>query len=128
MMIASKPKNIDEYIAGFPPEVQDILQQIRTLVREIVPACEEKISYGIPTFTLNNHYLVYVAAYKNHLSLHPAPAGEEAVSQEIDRYRKGKGTLQFPLNQPVPYDLIARFVKFRCQKNQEEVARKRRKK
>jgi uncharacterized protein YdhG (YjbR/CyaY superfamily) len=118
MMIASKPKNIDEYIAGFPPEVQDILQQIRTLVREIVPACEEKISYGIPTFTLNNHYL----------SLHPAPAGEEAVSQEIDRYRKGKGTLQFPLNQPVPYDLIARFVKFRCQKNQEEVARKRRKK
>lgn len=127
-MIASKPKNIDEYIAGFPPEVQDILQQIRTLVREMVPDCEEKISYGIATFTLNNHYLVYVAAYKNHVSLHPASAGDEAFNQEIARYRKGKGTLQFPLDQPVPYDLIARFVKFRWQKNQEEVAGKRKKK
>jgi|SRR5581483_1479173 len=113
----SDPKNIDEYIAGFPPNVQDILQKIRLTIRKAVPDAEETMSYKIPTFTLNGKYLIYFAAYKNHIGLYPAPTGIEKFKQALDEYGGGKGTLKFPLDEPIPYSLITRIVKFRAKEN-----------
>ena len=109
-------KSIDEYIASFPPDVQEILEKIRTTIRNAAPGAQESISYGMPTFTLNG-YLVYFAAYKNHIGFYPAPIGIEKFKNEISEYESGKGTLQFPLDKPIPYDLISEIVVFRVQEN-----------
>ena len=111
------PRSVDEYIAGFPHEVQDLLQQIRAAIREAAPEAGETISYGIPTFTLNGRYLIYFAAYKKHLSLYPAPSGIPEFEADLAAYQAGKGTLQFPYGQPIPFDLIRRIVKFRAREN-----------
>jgi uncharacterized protein YdhG (YjbR/CyaY superfamily) len=116
------PKNIDEYIAGFPPEVQEILQKIRLTIRKAAPKAEEAIKYAIPTFTLNGN-LVFFAAYKKHIGLYPAPRGNEAFKEELSAYGGGKGTVQFPLDKPIPYALIRRIVKFRVQENTHEAAK-----
>ena len=108
------PTTIDAYIAAFPPDVQAILGQIRMTIRETVPQAEETISYQMPTFTLNGHYLVYFAAYKQHIGLYPAPLGVEEFQEALAVYGAGKGTLKFPLNQPMPFELIRRFVAFRA--------------
>ena len=105
----------DDYIATTAPEVQTILEHIRRLIHEIVPEAEETISYAMPTFTLNGHYLVYFAAYKKHIGLYPSPTGVEQFQEDLARYGAGKGTLKFPLDQPMPFDLIRRFVAFRAQ-------------
>jgi len=107
-------KTIDEYIAGFSPDVQEILEKIRVTVRNAAPDAQETISYGMPTFTLNG-YLVYFAAYKKHIGFYPAPIGIEEFKDEIAEYESGKGTLQFPLDKPIPYDLISKIVSFRVQ-------------
>jgi uncharacterized protein YdhG (YjbR/CyaY superfamily) len=116
------PKNIDEYIAGFPPEVQEILQKIRLTIRKAAPKAEEAISYMIPTFKLNGN-LVHFAAYKKHIGLYPAPRGNEAFKEELSAYGGGKGTVQFPLDKPIPYALIRKIVKFRVKENTDEAAK-----
>jgi uncharacterized protein YdhG (YjbR/CyaY superfamily) len=105
---------MDAYIATFPSDVQAILEQIRTTIHETVPGAQETISYQMPTFSLNGQYLVYFAAYKKHISLYPAPTGVEEFQEALAVYGAGKGTLKFPLNQPIPFDLIRRFVAFRA--------------
>jgi uncharacterized protein YdhG (YjbR/CyaY superfamily) len=113
-------RDIDEYIAGFPPDVQDILQKIRMTIRKAAPQAEETISYKIPTFNLKGHYLIYFAAYKKHIALYPAPIGVPEFEEEIAPYASGKGTLQFPLDKPIPYKLITKIVKYR---RKEDLAR-----
>ncbi len=110
------PKTIDEYIAGFPGDVQAILQQIRQTIREAAPDAEEKISYQMPTFTLKGN-LVYFAGFKNHIGFYPIPSGIEEFKEELSAYEQGKGSVRFPLDKPIPYDLISRIVKFRVKEN-----------
>lgn len=117
--------DIDEYIAGFPAEVQKLLQKIRKTIKKAAPAAEEAISYAIPTFKLNGN-LVHFAAYQNHIGLYPAPRGVAEFEVEMERYGGGKGTARFPLDEPIPYELIARITTFRVGKNMERAGAKRR--
>jgi uncharacterized protein YdhG (YjbR/CyaY superfamily) len=110
------PRNIDEYIAGFPDDVQTILEKIRTTIRKAAPDAEERISYQIPTFTLKGN-LVHFAAFKNHIGFYPTPTGIEKFKKELSVYEGAKGSVRFPLDKPIPYDLIGRIVKFRVQEN-----------
>jgi uncharacterized protein YdhG (YjbR/CyaY superfamily) len=114
---------VDAYIAGFPPETRGVLQSLRSLIQKVAPKATEKISYGIPSFRLNDAYLIYFAGWKAHVSLYPV-TGEvgKAFDKELKPYRKGKGTAQFPLGEPLPKDLIRRIVRFRV-KETEEIAR-----
>lgn len=112
----SKPQTIDEYIAGFPPNVQAILQQIRATIHQTAPNAQEAIKYGIPTFTLKGN-LVHFGAYKGHIGFYPTPGGIEAFQDELAPYVVAKGTVRFPLDQPIPYDLIRRIVEARVQEN-----------
>lgn len=112
-MATSKPNTIDEYISQFPEETQTILNLIRDLIKHEVPDASEKISYGLPTFTLNKTYLVYFAGYANHIGLYPTPSGIEEFKAEFENYKTGKGSIQFPLSEPIPYDLIAKIVRYR---------------
>jgi uncharacterized protein YdhG (YjbR/CyaY superfamily) len=122
-MKTDKPKNIDEYIAGFPEDIQIILEQIRATIKKTAPTAEETIKYGIPTFTLNGN-LIYFAAYKNHIGLYPTPSGIEEFEKELSQYKQGKGSVQFPLDQSMPLDLISRIVEFRVKKNSEKAAKR----
>lgn len=106
-------KNIDEYIAGFPDEVQEILEKIRLTISKAAPEAEERISYQIPSFTFRGDNLVHFAAYKNHIGLYPAPRGVEEFKEALSVYGSGKATLQFLFDQPIPYGLISKIVKFR---------------
>jgi uncharacterized protein YdhG (YjbR/CyaY superfamily) len=106
------PRNIDEYIAAFPKDVQQILEKIRKTIQKAAPGAQEAIKYQIPTFTLNGN-LVHFAAYKNHIGFYPAPTVIEKFKKELSIYGSGKGTLKFPLDKPIPYDLIDKIVKFR---------------
>lgn len=122
------PKDIDEYIAGFPVAVQEILEKIRMAIRKAAPGAEETISYQIPTFTLKGRYLVYFAAYKKHVGLYPAPRGIEGFKEELSGYEGGKGTVRFPFDKPIPFDLIRRIVKFRVKEVSESAKAKEKKK
>ena len=102
--------NIDDYIASFPEGVRPVLQRVRDTIGDVAPGADETISYGMPTMTLDGRYLVYFAGWKNHISLYPAPAGDESFDRQIAPYRASKGTLKFPLRKPVPYDLIEQVV------------------
>jgi len=120
-------KKIDEYIAGFPPDVQEILQKVRTTIRRAAPQAQETISYQMPTFRLEGN-LVHFAAFKNHIGLYPTPSGTERFREELSSYETGKGSIQFPLDKPIPYELIARIVKFRVKENRERAAARRKRK
>jgi uncharacterized protein YdhG (YjbR/CyaY superfamily) len=115
-MKAEPAKNIDEYIATYPSNVQDLLQTIRAAIHQAAPEATEAITYGIPTFKLNGN-LVHFGGYKNHIGFYPAPMGIEAFKEETAQYEAGKGTLQFPIDQPLPLDLITHIVEFRVEKN-----------
>jgi uncharacterized protein YdhG (YjbR/CyaY superfamily) len=121
------PRDIDEYIAGFPPEVREILEQIRSTIRTAAPEAEEAIKYRMPTFVLNGN-LVHFAAFKKHIGFYPAPTGIEEFQEELSAYESGKGSVQFPLTEPVPYDLIRRMVEFRAAKNRARATEKKGKK
>lgn len=110
------PENIDEYIDGFPDKVQKILQKIRKTIQKAAPGAQEVISYQMPAFK-TNRILVYFAGYQKHVSLYPAPRGVAAFKKELAEYEGGKGTVQFPLDQPVPYDLITRIVKYKVEED-----------
>jgi uncharacterized protein YdhG (YjbR/CyaY superfamily) len=103
---------IDEYIAEFPEEIQDILTKIRTVIREAVPEATEKISYQMPTFYLKGN-LVHFAAFKKHIGFYPTPSGISEFQEELSHYKGAKGSVQFPLDQPIPYDLIRRITLYR---------------
>jgi uncharacterized protein YdhG (YjbR/CyaY superfamily) len=121
-------KDIDEYISGFPIDVQERLQKIRMTIRKAAPEAEEKISYQIPTFTLKGKYLIYFAAFQKHIGLYPAPRGIEKFKKELSLYEGGKGTVRFPLDKPIPFGLIQRIVKFRVKENLEREKAKGKKK
>jgi uncharacterized protein YdhG (YjbR/CyaY superfamily) len=106
----AKPATVDEYVASFPPEMRTILEQVRRAMRRSAPGTEETISYGIPTFTLNGRYVIYFAGWKRHIAIYPIPQGDEALERDIAPYRAAKGTLHFPLDKPIPYDLIERLT------------------
>lgn len=123
----SAPKNIDEYIAAFPAQVQEVLNQVRQVIHDAAPQAQETISYQMPTFTLHGN-LVHFAAHKNHLGFYPTPSGIENFKDELSAYKHAKGSVQFPLNEPIPYDLIARIVKFRVEESLAQAAAKKQKK
>lgn len=118
--MASKAKftTMDGYIASFPKEVQGILEQIRAIIRNAAPGATEAISYQIPTFKLNGSNLVHFAAWKDHIGFYATPSGNVAFKKELARYKVAKGSIQFPLGEPVPYDLVTKMVKFRVQETQ----------
>jgi uncharacterized protein YdhG (YjbR/CyaY superfamily) len=111
-----KVNSIDEYIKGFPPDIQKLLQQVRATIKKAAPDAEETIKYAMPTFTLNGN-LVHFAAFKNHIGLYPTPNGIEAFKKELSVYKGAKGSVQFPLDQPMPLELISKIVKYRVEQN-----------
>jgi uncharacterized protein YdhG (YjbR/CyaY superfamily) len=111
-----KPKNIDEYIATFPKNIQTILLEIRQVIRDAAPQALEAISYQIPTFKLNGN-LVHFAAFKDHISFFPTSSGVEAFRKELTSYESSKGTIRFPLDKPIPLDLVKQIVKFRVKES-----------
>jgi uncharacterized protein YdhG (YjbR/CyaY superfamily) len=111
-----QPKTINEYIAMFPQNVQDILKKLRRVIRQSVPGAEETISYGIPTFKLNGN-LVHFAAYRNHIGFYPTSSGIEAFKKELLSYKWAKGSVQFPLDKPLPFDLVKKIVAYRVREN-----------
>jgi len=110
-------QTIDEYINTFPKEVQDILEKLRQTIQKAAPEATEAISYGIPTFQLHGN-LVHFAAYRNHIGFYPASGAIEAFRKELSRYKGSKGTVQFPINQPLPLGLIKTMVKYRVKENE----------
>lgn len=108
---------MDEYIKTFPNDVQRILRKLRETIRKAAPGAEETISYQIPTFTLNGRSLVYFAAWRTHVSIYPIPTGTAGFRKELAPYKRGKGTVQFPLNRAVPYDLVREIVRFRMKES-----------
>ena len=120
-------KTIDEYIAAFPKDVQEILEKVRATIRKAAPQAQETINYAIPTFTLNGN-LVHFAAFKAHIGFYPTPGGILQFKDELSEYEGAKGSVQFPLDKPIPYDLISRIVTFRVTQNLEKAAAKGKKK
>ena len=121
------PKNIDAYIANFPKDVQEILSELRATIRDAAPEAEETISYQMPTFRLKGN-LVHFAAYKNHFGFYPTPSGIENFKKELSLYKGAKGSVKFPIDKPLPFDLISKIVKFRVAENLERATRKTKKK
>ena len=111
---------IDEYIVSFPPDMQEKLQGIRSVIHRAVPDAEEAIRYGIPTFRLDSHNLVHFAAFRDHLSFFPTASGVEKFRKELSSYALSKGTIQFPLDEPVPYDLVERIARFRAEETRKK--------
>lgn len=109
-MAESKFKTIDDYIATFPPHVQEYLEKIRAIIHDAVPGAVETISYHMPTFKLNDDYLVHFAAWNSHVALYGMMVGDAPFAEEVTPYMQPKGTIQFQFDQPIPYDLIARIV------------------
>jgi uncharacterized protein YdhG (YjbR/CyaY superfamily) len=110
------PRTVNEYIAGFPADVQRKLRKIRKTINEAAPGSGERISYGMPTFTLKGDFLG-LAAWAEHISLYPAPTGSKTFNKKLSRYRAAKSTVRFPLSEPIPYDLVAQIVKLRVKDN-----------
>jgi uncharacterized protein YdhG (YjbR/CyaY superfamily) len=124
MKTGSTPTTIDEYIAGFPADVQRILQQIRSIIRTAAPDAEETIKYRTATFVLNEN-LVHFAAFEKHIGFYPTPSGIENFEDELAAYHHAKGSIQFPLDKPIPFGLIRRIVKFRVKETRQKRAAKR---
>ena len=121
--VRAPPKNMDEYIGAFSPDAQDIPQKIRLVVRGAAPDAQETISYQIPAFKLNGT-LVYFAAFKKHIGFYPPISGDARLEKAVSRYAGEKGNLRFPLDQPIPYNIIERVTKLRVKQNLAEAAAK----
>lgn len=113
------PESIDAYIAQFPFEIQEKLKQVRAVIKQAAPDATEKISYQMPTFYLHGN-LVHFAAFKQHIGFYPAPSGIENFSQELAAYKTSKGAIQFPLDQPIPFDLVRAIVEYRVNENMQK--------
>lgn len=123
LMRAQKFANVEEYIASFPEDVQAVLQQVRATIRKTAPDAEETIKYDMPTYMLNGN-LVYFAGYNKHIGFYPAPVNDEAFTKALASYKTGRGSVQFPLDAPMPLQLITRIVKLRIKQNAGKVATK----
>lgn len=108
---------VDEYISRFPRDVRKILKKLRQIIKESVPDAEETINYGIPTFKLNNKNLVHFAAFKNHIGFYPTPSAIVAFKKELSQYKQAKGSVQFSIDKPIPFDIVKRIVAFRVKEN-----------
>ncbi|SFW87007.1 iron chaperone [Chitinophaga sancti] len=115
----TNPTTVDAYIATFPAEVQTLLQQVRNTIQQAAPDATEAIKYAMPTFVLNGN-LVHFAAFKQHIGFYPAPTGIKAFEKELSPYKQGKGSIQFPLDQPLPLDLITKIVRYRVKQNTQQ--------
>jgi uncharacterized protein YdhG (YjbR/CyaY superfamily) len=111
---------VDEYINSFPADIQKILGKIRGIIKKQAPEAVESISYGMPGYKTNKRPLVYFAAYKNHIGFYATPTGHEKFAEELSIYPQGKGSVQFPLGKPIPYNLITRIVEFRVEENSQK--------
>ena len=119
----SSSSKVDDFIAKYPPDVQQILQKIRGIIREVAPEAQEKLNYGIPTFTLNGN-LVHYSALKDHIGFYPTPSGIEKFKKQLSAYEGAKGSVKFPLDQPIPYDLIRKVTEFRVKEQQAKAKKK----
>ena len=126
-MKTAPPKNIDEYIAGFPRDVQEILQEIRVNIKKAAPDAEEAIKYQVPTFVLNGN-LVHFAAFQKHIGFYPTPSAIQEFKDELSSYESAKGSVQFPLDKSVPFSLIRKIVKFRVMETRAKMAARKKKK
>ncbi len=104
-------ETVDEYVASFPEEVRTVLETVRAAIRRVAPELGEKISYGMVAFTMDGHSVIYLGGWKHHLAIYPVPGGDEEFQSRLAPYRSAKGTLRFPLRQPIPYDLIEDVVR-----------------
>lgn len=120
-------KNVESYIATFPKKTQELLEQMRQTIKKVAPTATEKIGYGIPTFVLDGN-LVHYAGYKNHIGFYPGAAGIEQFKEELSIYKGAKGSVQFPLDKPLPLRLVSEITKFRIAQNEQKSASKRNKK
>jgi len=125
-MKSATPKNIDEYVAGFPRDVQQTLQKVRRIIREAAPEATETIKYRMPTFVLQGN-LVHFAGFEKHIGFYPTPSAIEAFSGELAGYESAKGSVQFPLNRSVPFTLIKKMVEFRVKETLKKIASRKRK-
>lgn len=116
-MLSNKPKNVDEYIASFSEETQVLLQQVRVAVRKAAPNAEEVISYNMPAYKCYGRILVYFAGFKNHIGFYPISSAIKEFQKELSVYKGAKGSVQFPLNKPMPLNIISKIVKFRVKEN-----------
>lgn len=123
-MISTKAKNVDEYIASFPKDIQVLLEQMRSTIKKAAPQAEESISYAMPAFAIHKRHLVYFAAFKNHIGFYAMPTGHAEFKKELAIYKSGKGSVQFPLDEPLPLKLITKIVKFRVKENSEIIKNK----
>jgi len=110
-------KTVEEYIAGFPEEVREKLEKIRKIIKDQASDAVENISYGMPAYKTNKKPLIYFAGFKHHIGLYATPSGHDAFKQQLSAYKQGKGSVQFPLDGPIPYDLIKKIVAFRVKEN-----------
>jgi uncharacterized protein YdhG (YjbR/CyaY superfamily) len=124
-MISKTPNNVDEYIADFPEEIQSLLNQVRSTIKQAAPDAEESIGYGMPAYKTHGKPLVYFAAFKNHIGFYATPTGHAEFAKELSNYKQGKGSVQFPIDQPMPIRLIAQIVEFRVIENMGKVKVKR---
>jgi len=122
-MLRTQAENIDEYIAGFPRDIQEMLELIRATIKKAAPGAKEAIKYAMPTFVYEGN-LVHFAAFKNHIGFYPAPTGIEAFKKELSSYKTSKGAIQFPLDARLPLALIRKMVQFRVKKNAEKAKAK----
>jgi uncharacterized protein YdhG (YjbR/CyaY superfamily) len=123
-MISKVPTSIEEYIADFPEEIQPLLNQVRSTIKQAAPDAEESIGYGMPAYKTHGKPLVYFAAFKNHIGFYATPTGHAEFAKELSKYKQGKGSVQFPIDQPMPLELIAQIVEFRVIENQEKAKAK----
>jgi uncharacterized protein YdhG (YjbR/CyaY superfamily) len=112
-------RTMDEYIKTFPMDVQAVLEKMRQIIREAAPGAQEAISYRMPTFKLNGKNLVHFAAFQHHIGFYPIPSGIVAFEKELSPYKRGKGSVQFPLDKPIPYDLVKKIVEYRVKETLE---------
>ncbi len=122
---ARMPATIDEYIADFPPDIREKLEAVRAMIRKAAPQATEKISYRMPTFWLEGN-LVHFAAFRNHIGFYPTPSGIEGFQAELEPYKNAKGSVQFPLDRPLPLELMERIVRYRVEENLAKAARAKR--
>ena len=123
-MILKIPTNVDEYIADFPEDIQSLLNQVRSAIKQAAPDAEESIGYGMPAYKTHRKPLVYFAAFKNHIGFYATPTGHAEFAKELSKYKQGKGSVQFPIDQPMPLKLIKQIVEFRVIENKEKAKAK----
>jgi uncharacterized protein YdhG (YjbR/CyaY superfamily) len=119
MEAANKFKTVDEYLSSFPADTGSVLRKMRTTIKEVVPDAEELISYNMPAFKLHG-VLVWYAAYKNHIGLYPTSSAIKTFAQELSMYKTSKGAIQFPIDEPIPTNLVKKIVKFRVKQDSEK--------